>query len=176
MIAVGTNDYWRVMITLALGSFVVFCNLYLFQPMLPHMAAQFSVSETQVNWLFAATTLVLSISLVPWAVASESIGRKQVMLIGLFSMPLISVGMLLLPSLTGLVVLRAMIGIAIAAFASVAVAYMAEELSSSAFNQAIGGYIAANSLEGDNCHSHHRLLPTKNLGDYSAYHSATYST
>ena len=148
MIAIGTNDYWRVMISLALGSFVVFCNLYLFQPMLPHMAELFSVTETQVNWLFAATTLVLSISLVPWAVASESIGRKQVMLIGLFSMPLISIGMLLLPSLTGLVVLRAMIGIAIAAFASVAVAYMAEELSSSAFNQAIGGYIAANSLGG----------------------------
>ncbi|WP_341662233.1 MFS transporter [Vibrio sp.] len=148
MIAIGTKDYQRVIITLALGSFVVFCNLYLFQPMLPHMAQHFSVTETQINWLFAATTLVLSVSLVPWAVASESIGRKKVMILGLLAMPLVSIGMLLLPSLTGLVVMRALMGIAIAAFASVAVAYMAEELSTTAFNQAIGGYIAANSLGG----------------------------
>ena len=43
---------------------------------------------------------------------------------------------------------RAMMGIAVAAFASVAVAYMVEELSPKAFAVAIGGYIAANSLGG----------------------------
>ncbi|MBU2897654.1 MFS transporter [Vibrio hepatarius] len=148
MIELRTNEYRRVIFTLALGSFVVFCNLYLFQPMLPYMAAHFAVTETQINWLFAATTLVLSFSLVPWAVVSETIGRKQVMVLGLFSMPVISIGMLWSPSLINLIVMRAMMGVAIAAFASVAVAYMAEELSPKAFNQAIGGYIAANSLGG----------------------------
>ncbi|MFD2015443.1 MFS transporter [Vibrio olivae] len=47
-----------------------------------------------------------------------------------------------------IVVCRALMGIAIAAFASVAVAYMAEELEPKAFSQAIGNYIAANSLGG----------------------------
>ena len=106
------------------------------------------MSETQINWLFAATTLALSISLVPWAVTSEAVGRKRVMLAGLLSMPVIGVGMLLSQSLIGLVALRAMMGVAAAAFASVAVAYMVEELTPKAFGQAIGGYIAANSLGG----------------------------
>ena len=39
-------------------------------------------------------------------------------------------------------------GIAVAAFAGVAVAYMVEELTPKAFAVAIGGYIAANSLGG----------------------------
>lgn len=148
MIELASPQYRRVTYSLALGSFIVFCNLYLFQPMLPYMAVHFSVSETQVNWIFAASTLALSVCLVPWAVASESIGRRRVMLLGLVAMPLIGLAMLVSDSLLAMVLLRALMGVALAAFASVAVAYMVEELSEKAFSQAIGGYIAANSLGG----------------------------
>ncbi|KJY83379.1 MFS transporter permease [Vibrio galatheae] len=148
MIELKTKQYRQVTFSLALGSFLVFCNLYLFQPMLPYMATHFEVTETQVNWVFAASTLALSVSLVPWAVASESIGRRKVMLIGLLAMPFIGFAMLSSDSIITIVILRAMMGIALAAFASVAVAYMVEELSAKAFSQAIGGYIAANSLGG----------------------------
>ncbi|MCR9786853.1 MFS transporter, partial [Vibrio parahaemolyticus] len=129
-------------------SFLVFSNLYLLQPMLPTFATLFSISETQVNWLFAASTLALSFSLVPMAVLSESIGRKPVMMVGLFSIPAISALMLLGDSFIFLVACRALIGIALAAFAAVSVAYMAEELDKHAFSMAIGTYIAANSLGG----------------------------
>lgn len=148
MVSFGTPEYKRITLSLALGSFLVFSNLYLLQPMLPSFAAHFQISETQVNWLFAATTLALSFSLVPMAVLSESIGRKPVMMFGLFSIPAISALMLLGDSFLFLVVCRALIGVALAAFAAVAVAYMAEELDKQAFSMAIGTYIAANSLGG----------------------------
>ncbi|HCH3860444.1 TPA: MFS transporter [Vibrio parahaemolyticus] len=148
MVSFGTPEYKRITLSLALGSFLVFSNLYLLQPMLPTFATLFSISETQVNWLFAASTLALSFSLVPMAVLSESIGRKPVMMVGLFSIPAISALMLLGDSFIFLVACRALIGIALAAFAAVAVAYMAEELDKQAFSMAIGTYIAANSLGG----------------------------
>ncbi|EGQ8234234.1 MFS transporter [Vibrio parahaemolyticus] len=148
MVSFGTPEYKRITLPLALGSFLVFSNLYLLQPMLPTFATLFSISETQVNWLFAASTLALSFSLVPMAVLSESIGRKPVMMVGLFSIPAISALMLLGDSFIFLVACRALIGIALAAFAAVAVAYMAEELDKHAFSMAIGTYIAANSLGG----------------------------
>lgn len=148
MVSFGTPEYKRITLSLALGSFLVFSNLYLLQPMLPSFAAHFQISETQVNWLFAATTLALSFSLVPMAVLSESIGRKPVMMFGLFSIPAISALMLFGDSFLFLVVCRALIGVALAAFAAVAVAYMAEELDKHAFSMAIGTYIAANSLGG----------------------------
>ncbi|HHK8499205.1 MFS transporter [Vibrio parahaemolyticus] len=148
MVSFGTPEYKRITLSLALGSFLVFSNLYLLQPMLPTFATLFSISETQVNWLFAASTLALSFSLVPMAVLSESIGRKPIMMVGLFSIPAISALMLLGDSFIFLVACRALIGIALAAFAAVAVAYMAEELDKHAFSMAIGTYIAANSLGG----------------------------
>ncbi|EIV8652923.1 MFS transporter [Vibrio parahaemolyticus] len=148
MVSFGTPEYKRITLSLALGSFLVFSNLYLLQPMLPTFATLFSISETQVNWLFAASTLALSFSLVPMAVLSESISRKPVMMVGLFSIPAISALMLLGDSFIFLVACRALIGIALAAFAAVAVAYMAEELDEHAFSMAIGTYIAANSLGG----------------------------
>ncbi|EIZ1044504.1 MFS transporter [Vibrio parahaemolyticus] len=148
MVSFGTPEYKRITLSLALGSFLVFSNLYLLQPMLPTFTTLFSISETQVNWLFAASTLALSFSLVPMAILSESIGRKPVMMVGLFSIPAISALMLLGDSFIFLVACRALIGIALAAFAAVAVAYMAEELDKHAFSMAIGTYIAANSLGG----------------------------
>ena len=148
MIELGSREYRHVVLSLALGSFLVFCNLYVFQPMLPYMAVEFGVSETQVNWIFAASTLALSLFLVPWAISSESFGRRRIMLLGLFAMPLIGVLMVFTDSLWLLAMTRALMGVALAAFASVAVAYMVEELSPAAFSQAIGGYIAANSLGG----------------------------
>ncbi|NOI64633.1 MFS transporter [Vibrio sp. 99-8-1] len=148
MIEFGTSEYKRVSFIMALGSFLIFCNLYLFQPILPQLADELSISATKVNWIFASTTLMLSVFLVPWALVSESFGRKKVMLVGLFVPPIINVLMMLDSSFYSMVAGRALMGISLAAFASVAVAYMAEEMSASALTQAVGGYIAANSLGG----------------------------
>ncbi len=148
MIEYRTVGYKKITWALGLGSFIVFCNLYLMQPMLPLLANYFHLSNTQVNWVFAATTLGLSVCLVPWAIVSESIGRRRAMAISLFSMPLIGLLMLTSETVVFLIGTRALLGVALAAFAAVAVAYMVEELSPKAFSYAIGGYIAANSLGG----------------------------
>ena len=81
--------------------------------------------------------MALSISLVPWAVASESIGRRCTMFRDFYRYDhWVSNG--LTTSLVGLIILRAFMDSLFAAFASVAVAYMVEELLGKAFNYAIG--------------------------------------
>lgn len=99
VIEIHSSAYRRASFALALGSFLVFCNLYLFQPLLPVMTEAFSVSATKVNWLLAAGTLALALTLVPWAVSSEMIGRRKVMLLSLFLLPVVGVLMLLAESL-----------------------------------------------------------------------------
>ncbi|MGR5061428.1 MFS transporter [Photobacterium sp. DNB22_13_2] len=148
MIDIQTTEYRRASFALCLGSFLIFCNLYLFQPMLPLMAENFAVSATKVNWLVAAATLALAVTLVPWAVWSERIGRRPVMLISLTLLPIIGFLMLTAESLLMLSLSRALMGAALAGFAAVAVAYMAEEFTSRALMLAVGGYISANSLGG----------------------------
>ena len=148
MVDTNTRHYRVIALCLAFASFIVFCNVYLFQPMLPHMAIHYQVSSTMVNWLFAASTLTLSLALLPWAIASETYGRRRVMLIGLILLPFLDIGMVMADSWWALVFARGCIGIAAAAFNAVAVAYMVEELTPNAFVKAIGMYIAANSLGG----------------------------
>ncbi len=122
MIELHSPQYRRITLALALGSFLVFCNLYVFQPILPQLSRHFEVSETEINWVFAASTLALSLCLVPWAITSESVGRRAVMIGGLISLPVIGYTMMLTDSLTAIVLLRAAMGVGLAAFASVAVA------------------------------------------------------
>ncbi|KLV08868.1 MFS transporter permease [Photobacterium aquae] len=148
MIDVRTAEYRRASFALCLGSFLIFCNLYLFQPMLPLMAVTFEASATRVNWLVAAATLALALSLVPWAVWSERVGRRKIMMISLMLMPLVGLLTVFAQSLLMLSVARAMMGVALAGFAAVAVAYMAEEFTPAALMLAVGGYISANSLGG----------------------------
>jgi len=148
MIEIKTAAYRRASFALALGSFIVFCNLYMFQPMLPLMAEKFNASAIEINWLLAATTLTLALTLVPWAIGSESIGRRNVMMLSLFLLPFTGLAMLFTDSLIMLTLARGIIGISLAGFAAVAVAYMAEEFTPKALMLAIGGYISANSLGG----------------------------
>jgi len=148
MIEFRSREYYQVSAALAFGSFLVFCNLYLFQPMLPVLADHFSVSATKVNWLLAAGTFTLALMLLPWAFASEAIGRRKVLLISLFLLPIIGLTSLLTNNFFLLVVSRALMGMALAGFTAVAVAYMAEEFSATAFSHGIGAYISANSLGG----------------------------
>ena len=148
MIEVKTAAYRRASFALALGSFLVFCNLYMFQPMLPLMAEKFNASAIEINWLLASCTLMLALTLVPWAVGSEIIGRRKVMMLSLFLLPFTGMTMLLTDSLIMLTLTRGVMGISLAGFVAVAVAYMAEEFTPKAFMIAVGGYISANSLGG----------------------------
>ncbi|MDX2319643.1 MAG: MFS transporter [Moritella sp.] len=148
MIALHSQDYKKVTLGLGLGSFLVFCNLYYFQPLLPYFMVKFNATELQVNWLFSSTTLAIALSLLPWAILSEVIGRRPIMRCSLVLIPCINFLMFISPNLYTLILLRALLGIALAGFIAVAVAYMAEELAPPALLIAVGGYISANTLGG----------------------------
>ncbi|MFT5881361.1 MAG: YNFM family putative membrane transporter [Moritella sp.] len=148
MIKLHSKDYKKVTLGLGLGSFLVFCNLYYFQPLLPYFMDKFNVSELQVNWLFSSTTLAIALSLIPWAIISEMVGRRPVMRCSLILIPCINLLMFLSQELQTLIILRAVLGVALAGFIAVAVAYMAEEFEPAAVLVAVGTYISANSLGG----------------------------
>ena len=148
VIKLHSPSYKSVTIGLGLGSFLVFCNLYYFQPLLPYFMGKFSASELQVNWLFSSTTLAVAFALIPWAIVSERYGRRPVMLCSLVLIPLVNLLMFFSQELSHLIFLRTLLGVSLAGFIAVAVAYMAEEFEPQALLVAVGGYISANSLGG----------------------------
>jgi YNFM family putative membrane transporter len=148
MIELHSPLYKKVTLGLGLSSFLVFCNLYYFQPLLPYFMSRFDATEIQVNWLFSSSTLAVAFSLIPWAIISEVYGRRLVMLISLLLIPLVNLLMFFSQELSHLILLRTLLGISLAGFIAVAVAYMAEEFESQALLVALGSYISANTLGG----------------------------
>ncbi|MBY6187572.1 MFS transporter [Marinobacter hydrocarbonoclasticus] len=148
MIEPGTTEYRAATWALALGSVLVFANLYFFQPLLPLLALDFGLPATAVNGVHAATTLGLALALLPWAMLSERWGRRPVLLLSLLLLPMVGLAQLGVAALWPLILLRLLMGIALAGFVAVAVAYMAEEFSPRALTLAVGAFVAANSLGG----------------------------
>ncbi|MDO6749456.1 MFS transporter, partial [Gilvimarinus sp. 1_MG-2023] len=76
MIKNGTAAWWRITIALCLGSFMVFSNLYVTQPLLPMLATEFAVTPLQASYTLTLSTLTLGLSLLIYGPLSDVIGRK----------------------------------------------------------------------------------------------------
>ena len=63
MIESGTGQFWRATLALCLGSFMIFANVYITQPLLPMLQQSFHLSTLEAGWSFTITTLTLGISL-----------------------------------------------------------------------------------------------------------------
>lgn len=135
--------------SLLFSSFLIFCNLYVIQPLIGEFSTNYSVSISMANWVFASTSLGLSFFLIPWALFAERFGRRLVMLLSLAASTAVLILMLIFShSIYYWIGLRFLLGIALAGLPAVAVAYISEEFHKSLVITIIGLYIAANSLGG----------------------------
>ena len=79
MIEACSSVFWRGTLALVIGSFMVFANVYVTQPLLPMIADEFSISPLQASGSFTITTLTLGISLLFYGPISDVLGRKGIM-------------------------------------------------------------------------------------------------
>lgn len=148
MIKINSRDYLLATLVLSASSFLVFSNLYVVQPLLSLFSEQYLISLNRANWVFAAASLGMSLSLIPWALVADRYGRRLVMLISLGLTSLLAFSLVLVDSINAWILLRFLQGIALAGLPAVAIAYISEEFESSAVIAAVGIYIAANSIGG----------------------------
>lgn len=148
MIDAHSPAWWRATAALCLGSFMIFANVYVTQPLLPMLTDHFGVSSLQASWSFTLTTLMLGASLLFYGPLSDAIGRRGIMLATMVGATLVA---LLLSQITGfyeLLILRAFQGFLLGGLPAIAIAYMGDEFQKPALMLAVGYYISANSLGG----------------------------
>ncbi|MDO6513855.1 MFS transporter [Neptuniibacter sp. 2_MG-2023] len=148
MIEVGTAQFWRATLALCLGSFMVFSNVYITQPLLPMLANEFQITPLQASWSLTVTTLTLGISLLLFGPISDAIGRTQLMLGSMAGVVLCSFALSQVSSFEQLVLLRAIQGVCLAGLPAIAIAYMGDEFGRNAVRVAVGLYISGNTLGG----------------------------
>ncbi|WP_372873174.1 MFS transporter [Shewanella sp.] len=138
----------RLIHGLALASVVVYINLYLMQGMLPMLADQFAIAGGEATLILSVTSFSLALSLLGYALLSDSIGRYKPLIVSLWLLALSNPLMLLIDSWHGMLGLRLIQGILLAAVPAIAMAFMRESLPLSALMKAGAFYIAANSFGG----------------------------
>ncbi|MET8447378.1 MFS transporter [Streptomyces sp. NPDC005209] len=146
--APGGPGYRRMSFALFLAGVATFALLYSTQALLPLISGEFGVAASEASWTVSAATGGLALFVLPMSALSERFGRRTVMTASLAVA--VSVGMLVpfAPSLSTLVVLRAVQGAALAGLPASATAYLAEEVRPRALVTAIGLFVAGNSVGG----------------------------
>ncbi|MBV0934305.1 MFS transporter [Marinobacterium weihaiense] len=148
MITSGSAAFWRATLALCLGSYMIFANVYITQPLLPMLAQAFEVSALQAGWTFTVTTLTLGLSLLIWGPLSDALGRRWIMLLTMSGATLVTLLLSLIESYTAMLVLRAIQGVLLAGLPAIAIAWMGDEFERPAMLVAVGLYIGGNSLGG----------------------------
>ncbi len=144
----GTPAYRRANLAMFVGGFATFALLYGPQPLLPLLAGHFGVTPASVSLSVSAGTGALALSLIPASLLSDRYGRALLMKCSLVASAFFSLLVPLVQDFHQLLVLRALIGIAIAGLPAAAMAWLGEEIAPRAQGRAMGLYIAGNALGG----------------------------
>lgn len=144
----GTAAYRRAVLALFVGGFATFAMLYGTQPILPLLAEEFGVSPARVSLSVSAGTGALALALIPASILSDRFGRSRIMTGALFLAALLALASAFVTDFDQLLVLRALLGLALAGVPAAAMAWLGEEIAPNAQGRAMGLYIAGNALGG----------------------------
>ncbi len=144
----GTAAYRRATLALFCAGFATFALLYCVQPLLPLLAAHFSVSAATSALALSLTTLSLALSLLLAGALAESWGRKPVMASALGLAVLLGLACAWVDDWHLLLVLRALLGLALSGLPALAMAYVGEEFDPESLPAAMGLYIGGTALGG----------------------------
>ncbi|MCB5160781.1 MFS transporter [Marinomonas algarum] len=148
MIEVGSSVFWRGTLALVIGSFMIFANVYITQPLLPMIANEFDITPLQASGSFTITTLTLGISLLFYGPISDALGRKGIMVMTMVGITLTTLCLSLVHNYETLLALRGLQGFFLAGLPAIAVAYLGDEYTPEALLVAVGLYISGNTLGG----------------------------
>lgn len=147
-IVVGSLRYHRANIALFCAGFVTFVTLYDIQPLLPLFSREFGVSPAAGSLPLSLSTATLAVAMLLAGTISESVGRKPLMTAALFLSALLALLTACTQTFHSLLAVRFAQGLILAGVPSVAMAYLGDEMDSSAINAAVGLYISGNAVGG----------------------------
>ncbi len=144
----GTPAFRRATSALVAVGFATFTLLYCVQPLLPVFSGEFGVSAAVSSLALSLSTGLLAPMLIVVGALSESLGRKGLMIVSLAATAALTIAAALTPDFSGLLIARALTGIAISGLPAVAMAYLGEEVEPRSLGFATGVLIAGNALGG----------------------------
>ena len=144
----ASTAYRRIVVALFVAGIATFALLYSTQAILPELTAQFGVSSAASTLSVSLTTLGLGITLLVAGPASDVVGRTRLIHLSLTASAVVAAACAFAPTWSSLLVLRLLVGVALAGLPAVATAYLREELHPASHGRAAGLYIGGTALGG----------------------------
>ncbi|MEZ3500365.1 MFS transporter [Pantoea sp. KPR_PJ] len=144
----GTPQFMRVTLALFSAGLATFALLYCVQPILPVLSAQFGISPAESSISLSLSTALMALGLLVTGPLSDAIGRKNVMVTALMLAALCTLVSAAMDSWQGILVMRALTGLALSGVAAVGMTYLSEEIHPSVVAFSMGLYISGNSIGG----------------------------
>ncbi|MGE9552058.1 MFS transporter [Erwinia amylovora] len=144
----GTPQYMRVTLALFSAGLATFALLYCVQPILPVLSQEFGVSPATSSLSLSISTGLLALGLLFTGPLSDAIGRKSVMVSALLLAAVCTLLSATMTSWHGILIMRALTGLALSGVAAVGMTYLSEEVHPSVIAFSMGLYISGNSIGG----------------------------
>lgn len=144
----GTPEFMRVTAALFSAGLATFALLYCVQPILPILSHDFGISPASSSLSLSVSTAMLAVGLLFTGPISDAVGRKPVMVVALMLAATLTIASSLTTSWHGILVMRALVGLALSGVAAVAMTYLSEEIDPMYVAFAMGLYISGNSIGG----------------------------
>jgi YNFM family putative membrane transporter len=133
---------------MSFGGFAAFAMLYGLQPLMPQFSREFGLSPAAASGVVSASTGMLALGLIPAGIVAQRFGPKPTIFWALALAALLNLLAAFSQGYDTVLLLRGMLGLAIAGMPGVAMAYLAEEVDPKSLGRAIGLLIAGNALGG----------------------------
>ncbi len=144
----GTPQFMRVTLALFTAGLATFALLYCVQPILPILSHEFGISAASASISLSMSTGLLAIGLLFTGPLSDAIGRKPIMVAALLLAAGCTILATVMPTWQGILVMRALTGLALSGVAAVGMTYLSEEIHPSVVAFSMGLYISGNSIGG----------------------------
>ena len=123
-------------------------QIYCVQPLMPVLSREFGLDAARTSLVLSVTSALLACGLVVTGPLSDALGRKSVMGCALIGAALCALGAAAMPTWTGILVMRALVGLCLSGVVAVAMTYLSEEIHPRVLGFAMGLYIGGNAIGG----------------------------
>ncbi len=138
----------RAVAAIAFAAVAVFSDMYVTQPLLPALGAEFHVSPSVAGSTVSAVVFMIALTSSAYGPFADFLGRKRVMAGGCTLLGLATFACAFSPNLTALIVLRSLQGAFVPAVSAVAIAYLGDLRRKRDIGGLVGLYIAATVTGG----------------------------
>lgn len=144
----GSREYRRLVLALLFAGVATFAQLYSVQGILPLIAANLDITPSQSSLAVGLATVGVAVSVIPWSVAADRIGRVRAMTASVLTATTLGLLVPLAPSLEVLLGVRLLEGAALGGLPAIAIAYLSEEVHRNHTALAAATYVSGTTLGG----------------------------